>query len=263
MSRVAGWALLFLAACAGGAGQGAPERALDAYANAVAANDYDRAYGLMSAEYRHRVPHDDFVRFLKDNAHDVHTTAERLHAGVRAVELLARLDYGQGDTLRVVKEGGEWRLAEDPLDLFGQRTPREALRSFVRALERRRYDVLCRFVPKKWRELTTADRLREQWEGPQRDEIATLVRNLRAHLQDPIQEDGDEARMPYGSGLAVKFVREDGLWRILDPDCVARRLQGLPPLGSASPGEHPCVISRQSLGSQPAGQPFSMTYGSR
>ena len=46
------------------------------------------------------------------------------------------VDYGQGERLGLVYENGAWRLGEDPLDLYGQRTPREALRSFVRAAVR-------------------------------------------------------------------------------------------------------------------------------
>ncbi|HJZ86444.1 MAG TPA: hypothetical protein VKN99_14785 [Polyangia bacterium] len=209
--------LLSAAACASSPTPG-PRDALGSYAEAVRGGDYDRAYALMSAEYRRRTGRDEFVKFLKDNSSDVQSAAERLRAGARDVELRAHVEYGQGERLGLVYEAGAWRLTEDPLDLFGQRTPREALRSFVRAVERKRYDVVLRFVPKRWREMTTTEKLRESWEGPQREEIEKLVRNLRAHLQDPIQEEGDEARMPYGGGFAVKFVREEGLWRIQDPD---------------------------------------------
>jgi hypothetical protein len=215
-----GLCLLFALAalgCATGSPSG-PRDALASYAEAVRAGDYDRAYALMSAEYRRRTSRDDFVRFMKDNSSDVRAAAERLHAGAREVELRAHVDYGAGDRVGLIFEGGSWRLAEDPLDLFGQRTPREALRSFLRALERKRYDVLLRFVPRRWREITTAEKLREAWEGPEHEEVDKLGRNLRAHLDDPIQEEGDEARMPYGGGHAVKFVREEGLWRIQDPD---------------------------------------------
>ena len=209
--------LLALTACATAPPPG-PRDTAAAYAEAVRRGDYDKAYELMSAEYRHKTSRDEFVRFLKDNDADVRAAAERLRLPPRDVELRAHVDYGPGDRLPLVYENGQWRLAEDPLDLFGQRTPRETLRSFVRAIERKRWDVLVRFVPKRWRDLTTADKLREQWEGPQREEIEKLVRNLRAHMEDPISEEGDEARMPYGGGYAVKFVREEGLWRIQDPD---------------------------------------------
>jgi len=210
-------ALIFLAACATSPVPG-PRDALVAWAQAVRDGDFDHAYALMSADYRRRTSREEFVKFLHDNGSDVRAAAERLRVGAREVELRAHVDYGQGERLGLVYENGAWRLAEDPLDLYGQRTPREALRSFVRALERKRYDVVMRLEPRRWRELTTVEKLREQWDGPQRDEIDRLVRNLRGHLEDPISEEGDEARMPYGGGYAVKFVREDGLWRIQDPD---------------------------------------------
>jgi len=195
-----------------------PREALTDWASAVREGDFDHAYALMSADYRRRTSRDEFVKFVRDNASDVQAAAERLRVGAREVELRAHVEYGQSERLALVYENGAWRLAEDPLDLYGQRTPREALRSFVRALERKRYDVVMRLEPRRWRELTTVEKLREQWDGPLRDEIERLARNLRGHLEDPISEEGDEARMPYGGGYAVKFVREDGLWRIQDPD---------------------------------------------
>ncbi|MGH7752333.1 MAG: hypothetical protein ACREN5_05925, partial [Gemmatimonadales bacterium] len=118
----------------------------------------------------------------------------------------------------LVFEGGRWKLGHDPLDFYGQATPRDALRSFVRAVQRRRWDVVLRFVPQAWVGGTTAESLRRDWQGPRREEIAALVRTLRAHLEDPIEQKGDRARMPYGPSTAVEFVREGGLWKIADPD---------------------------------------------
>jgi glutamate racemase len=40
---------------------------------------------------------------------------------------------------------------------------------------------------------------------------------LRASINAPIVELGDEAHMPYGE-REVRFVREDGIWKIDDPD---------------------------------------------
>jgi hypothetical protein len=34
----------------------------------------------------------------------------------------------------------------------------------------------------------------------------------------PIVESGDEARLPYGPEQEVRFVREDGRWKVESPD---------------------------------------------
>jgi hypothetical protein len=94
------------------------------------------------------------------------------------------------------------------------------LRSFVRALERKRYDVALRLVPNRYRPGLTIDKLREYWEGEQKVENAQLLVRLRAAVSanTPIVEVGDEAHMPYGERYEVRFVREDGAWKIEDPD---------------------------------------------
>jgi hypothetical protein len=45
-----------------------------------------------------------------------------------------------------------------------------------------------------------------------------MLTRLQGALAAPIVESGDEAHMPYGPELEMVFVREDGVWRIEDPD---------------------------------------------
>jgi hypothetical protein len=214
------WVLLglVLSGCATGPGPSDARAALAAYAQATLAGDYDRAYDAMSADYRQKVSRAEFAQFLRDHRRDARAAAERVRGPATTVELRADVVGDGGDRLGLVYENGAWRLAEDPLELYGQRTPRECLRSFVRALERKRYDVLVRFVPKRWREFTTAQKLKEAWEGPQQTEVGRLVHDLRAHMADPITQEGDEARLVYGDAASVKLVREDGVWRVESPE---------------------------------------------
>ncbi len=123
-----------------------------------------------------------------------------------------------GDQLTLVLVDGKWRIHGNVVDFYDQSTPRAALRSFVRAMERRRYDVVMRFVPKADREGMSPEQMREAWEGESREEIERLIADLRANLDEPIELVGDRATMSYGDGAAVQFVREEGVWRIEDPD---------------------------------------------
>ena len=50
------------------------------------------------------------------------------------------------------------------------------------------------------------------------EETRGLLSRLQAAANAPIVESGDEAHMPYGPEQEVVFVREDGVWRIEDPD---------------------------------------------
>ncbi len=214
--------LLLLLAAATACGSASAERplsAVDTYVAALRAGDYGRAYELMSASYRRGHSKDEFVKMMKDSPEEVKQTAERLSADGRKVGVSAKFIYDDlRDELPLVYEGGNWRIASDPLEFYPQDTPAHALRSFIRAVELKRYDVLLRFVPNQWRAEMTEAKVREQFEGDRKDDIARMMRLLTANLDNPIDVEGDKARMPYGDRYEVKFVKEDGVWKIKDPD---------------------------------------------
>jgi hypothetical protein len=196
-----------------------PLGAIDAYAAALRAGDYGRAYELMSARYRREHSREDFMRMMRESPEEVRLTAARLTASNRRVEVAARFVYDDlRDELPLVLEDGGWKISSDPLEFYPQDTPAHALRSFVRAVELKRYDVVLRFVPNRWRQEMTEAKVREQFEGERREEVAQMMRLLTANLENPIEQEGDRARMPYGERYEVKFVREDGIWKVADPD---------------------------------------------
>lgn len=193
-----------------------PTSTLDSYAEALQKKDYGRAYDMMSASFRAKYSREDFVRMMRDNPQEVRETAQRLKEGHRDVEVTAEFRYGLGDSMRLVREGDTWRIASDPVAFYSQTTPRDALRSFVRAYRLERWELMLRFVPKDYRDKMTVEKLREQFQGQHRDEIALMMDMIEANLDEPIDDKGNEARMPYGERFEVSFVREDGLWRIQD-----------------------------------------------
>jgi hypothetical protein len=206
-----------LAAACGGP-RSAPTGTLDRYASALKAKNYDAAYDLMSSAFRAQVSKDEFVRMMRDNPREVSDTASRLTGKKSKIEVTAELTYGLGDTLHLVHEGGAWRIAENPLTFYDQTTPRDALRSFLRAYRLEKWDVMLRFVPKEYAELMTKDKMQTQFAGERKEDMAQLMHILEANIDEPIDEQGNEARMRYGAGLEVKFVRQDGRWRIRDLD---------------------------------------------
>jgi len=196
-----------------------PLSAVDAYAGALRAGDFNRAYDLMSARYRREHSREDFIRMMKDSPQEVRHTSARLTSSNRRVEVAARFVYDDlRDELPLVLESGGWRIASDPLEFYPQDTPSHALRSFVRAVELKRYDVVLRFVPNRWRQEMNEGKIREQFEGEKREEVVQMMRLLSANLENPIEQEGDKARMPYGERYEVKFLREDGVWKVADPD---------------------------------------------
>jgi hypothetical protein len=194
--------------------QAGPDQALRRYLDAVRAGRYAEAYGLMSAGYRRDHDLAAFEKALGEHKDEVEAATARLAAGGATVELHAEAKYGDGEVLPLVVEAGAWRIAADPLDFYPQGTPQEALRSFVRAVERKRYDVVYRFVPVKFKKALGVGELRARWEGDKRAELAEQLAEVRAHLGDPLDVTGDSARLPLGEKRETRLVREEGVWRV-------------------------------------------------
>ena len=194
-----------------------PAATLQELGAALARGDFRAAYALTSADFQKRTPYDAFVASLSANGADTRALGKRI--GEQAARVPPRVDIqlAQGEPLSLVLEEGRWRVDGPLPDPWSQRTARSALRTFVRALGERRYDIVLRLVPRRHRIDLTTDKLRQYWEAHQ-EETRTLLSRLQASLGAPIVETGDEAHMPYGPEQEVVFVREDGVWRIEDPD---------------------------------------------
>lgn len=216
MRRLLVAALLALVACGGS--KSAATGALDRYGQALRDQDYESAYELMSSSFRAKVSREEFVRMMKDNPSDVRETARRLDKKPQRMEISAEFEYGLGDTMRLVQEGGTWKIASNPLSFYDQSTPRDALRSFLRAYRLERWDVMLRFVPDKYREKMDVEKMKTQFQGPNREQMEVLMNMLEANIDEPIEPKGNEARMSYGERYEVKFVKEDGAWKIKDLD---------------------------------------------
>ena len=186
-----------------------PTETLRAFADAVRAGRTADAYALMSADYRKTHDRDAFARSF-----DPATKRAASHLAKGRIELRAEVELVDGERLALVQEPDGWRFARNPLDLYPQRAPDEALRSFVRAVERKRWDVVLRFIPMRYRSTITADTLKERWEGAGAAELGAELAAVKAHLDEPIELTGDEARLPVGERKQVKLVREEGLWRV-------------------------------------------------
>jgi hypothetical protein len=208
-----------------GAGAGAcahhtgPDAALDAYGRALKGHDYHKAYGLMSADFQARVREDDYTRMMKDNPREVDETADRLRGSKHgSLDVTADLDYGLGDHMQLVQEDGRWRISSSPLDFYDQSSPQAALRSFVRAYRLERWDVMLRFVPNAYREKMDVEKMKAQFTGGAKDKMDVLMNTLEQNVTEVPIERGNDARLKYGDNSEVKFIKEDGAWKLKDLD---------------------------------------------
>jgi hypothetical protein len=200
---------LLVAAGCGHRPPAGPDDTVRAFAAAVAAGRVDDAYALMSADYRKSHDRDAFARSLQP--------ADRRalgRLGDGRVQLRAEVELADGERLALVDEPDGWRFARDPLDLYPQHAPDEALRSFVRAVERKRWEVVLRFIPNRFRATITAATLQASWEGERKPELMAQLAAVKAHLDEPLELAGDEARLPVAERKQAKLVREDNLWKV-------------------------------------------------
>lgn len=110
-----------------------------------------------------------------------------------------------------------WRLSENPLDLYAQQTPRQALRTLVWASRNERWDVLVRLAPKRYRMGLSEDELARSWTKGEHARVLQAARDAVAeHLGDPIVSDAHEAVLEIAEGHSVRLEREGERWVVVD-----------------------------------------------
>lgn len=209
---------LSLLATTGACGSSAhtPKNALHDYAEALRVGDASAAYSLMSAEFRSRYTREEFAAMLKDNATEAEQTAHRLATQSSQIAVTAAFDFGLDEHIKLVKQSGQWRIADNPLEFYSQKTPRATVRSFVRAYQNKRWEIMLRFVPTKYRERMTEEMIKKQFEGPRKAAMFEMMENLRVNIKSPIsnKQKGNHVKLRYGEEYEVELVREQGVWKV-------------------------------------------------
>ena len=191
-----------------------PGATLHAYASALEDGRADDAYRLLSDEARRGTSLEAFRRMVKDNPEEAREMGHALDRHTSSPVVTATLTGVDGQELHLVLENGKWKLDSSSIDLYAQDTPRHAIQGFLRALERKRYDILVKYASDAHREGLDANTLRDAWEKKEHAEIEQFVVAIKQALPTaPIEEAGERATMPYGSG-SIQLVREHGLWKI-------------------------------------------------
>jgi len=208
--------LVALAGCASGPRD--PEGVLHAYARALDEGRAEDAYRMLSDEAKRGISLEAFRRMMHESRDDVKEVGQALSRPTSPPLVTATLTTPSGQEIDLVLENGKWRVEATAIDLYAQDTPRHAVQGFVRALERKRYDMVLRYVPDGHKEGLDANKLKAAWEGHDKEEMTQVLAALKQALPAAaIEEVGDSAQMPYGPGV-MRFVREHGLWKIEDFD---------------------------------------------
>lgn len=218
-SRVSFVLALALACAACGASRAEdPHSVLRAYSVALEEGRAEDAYRMLSEEARRGTSLEAFKRMVKDNPEEVREIAKALARPTATPVVTATVTSANGQELDLVLENGQWKVEATAIDLYAQDTPRHAVQGFLRAVERKRYDVVLKYVPDSHKEGLDPTKLRTAWEGHDKEEIQRVVAELKRALPTAtIEETGDRATLAYGAGT-MQLVRERGLWKIEDFD---------------------------------------------
>ncbi len=211
---------LLVAAVATGCGQptpATPKGAVNSYAEAVRDGRMEDAYALLSADSRRDLSLEEFRELIQSSPREVEELLQAVENQEAPPRVTAELKTKDGQTLLLIYEAGAWRIDESAVDVYSQADPRTALRSFLKAYDHRRWDILLRFVPDAEKEGLSGAVLKAAWEGEQKLEISTAVEALRPQIEHAEFEVlGDRATMSYGAGDNVELIQEHGLWKIED-----------------------------------------------
>ena len=198
----------------GGARAESPEATLRLYSSALEDGRADDAYKLLSDDAKRAVPYEAFRRMMKASPDDAKELASALSRNTTPAQVSATITGPGGQELALVFEKGAWRLDTSAVDLYAQDTPRHAIVSLARALERKRYDIVMRFVPDGHREGLDPTTLKAAWEGADKEEMGQILAALKQALPAAgIEEAGDRATFVYGAGT-MQLLREHGVWKI-------------------------------------------------
>lgn len=129
----------------------------------------------------------------------------------------ALLYLGNDEVVEVVWTDAGWRFAGDPTIYFGQSTPREALRSLVRASREKRWDIMLNLAPRRYRMGLSEQDLERAWtEGEQAEALQRARDRLAERLSGTIRADAHQAILDLGDGEFARLEREKDRWVVVD-----------------------------------------------
>ncbi len=129
----------------------------------------------------------------------------------------AVLHLANDEVIEAVWTDKGWRFASDPTLYFGQASPRDALRSLVRASIEGRWDVMLDLAPRRYRIGLSEQDLEKAWtEGPQAQSLQEARDRLAERLSGTIRADAHQAILDLGDGDFARLEREKDRWVVVD-----------------------------------------------
>lgn len=177
--------------------------------------DCNRIYSeFVSEELRRDVTEEEFIRLCRQERVLCDFTSGKVPANPEIV-YRATVRLADGRQFFLLFEDGRWKLDSDLLEFYPANTPQQALASFIKAFESKRWDIVASFMPASYSIGNDEVVLKKYWEeGEFADRIRELVVVLKQHLGDDIMVYEDRAELRFAPGHRVELVKEAGRWKI-------------------------------------------------
>jgi len=194
---------------------------LEEIADLIGSRDCAGLYACLSSEKKEVIGKEEFVELCKKDIGDMGRLFRHIEDAGKAkadikIGYNAEIDLRDGGKVVLVCENGVWKINSDLIKFYPQSTPGEALSSFIKAFQAKRWDVLARFMPSKYTSEDDAKILEKHWSDPAvRAETEQLLMVLKDHLADTIKIDGNRAVMEFAPQHKVEMLKERGVWVIV------------------------------------------------
>lgn len=196
---------LLLAACA----TPGPEPVLEDFRAAIARGDPDSARALSELSPEREAA----LRSAMADPRWLADAQDRL-AGPLGVKLYAEITTPRGERLRLAQTNAGWRIVD--VDLLLEDTPERALATFFAAFEARDWPALRPLIPGESQGALSEESQLAAHLLALVERVRRAQAGLEAGPRSPAVITGDRAHLDYGPGRSVRFLRENGRWRILD-----------------------------------------------
>ncbi|HEY4178379.1 MAG TPA: hypothetical protein VGM90_16145 [Kofleriaceae bacterium] len=203
--------VLAATACGGAASSSSPAAdGVRAYLTALKSNDPHGAYELLSADARKHVSYDEFALTWKQGDKEREWQARSLEDSLKGnpdVGERALVNYPDGKLVQLEREGHTWRLESELVARTKAKMPRDAIRLFADAVNRRDITAILNTLTQRRR-----DGLTKQVEG--------FVAGIGKHVNGTVEEQSaDRAELRWDeNGIRYRIVlrKEDDDWRVDD-----------------------------------------------
>jgi hypothetical protein len=207
------WALLMGLLLIGCPGRSGPAPTIESYLLALANEQPQQAWALMSKQAQKKSSYDEHRARMKALTPAQRKNLRLVAHSLTDNEVALTWSYSSGHISIWTKDGDRWRINEHLMEQALLGTPQAALKSFILAYQNGDYATLFELVPRTKRKGLSVAKLQDRFGTPQlRSEVEAIISELQG-VGKGIALESNKWRFEK-NGHRADFVSEEGIWRL-------------------------------------------------